>query len=92
METVTGATARMSLIAIIHPGSLAQGPPSTTPSPPATLLGERLCCARSRSPAAKAPRDTALKPDFKWFCCVKLAEIIPPRLRSRICQSRDFII
>jgi hypothetical protein len=33
-------------------------------------------CGRSRSPAAKARRDTALKPESKWFCCVNLARIL----------------
>jgi hypothetical protein len=40
-------------------------------SPPDTLLDERFRCGRSRSPAAKARRDTPLKPEPKPFCCVK---------------------
>ena len=47
-------------------------------SPPETPLGERFYCRRSRSSAAKAPRDTAFKPAFEWFCCVKFVKIIPP--------------
>lgn len=52
---------RVCLIAILHPSSLALGPPSTTESPPDAPLGERFWCGRSRSPAAKARPDTALK-------------------------------
>lgn len=52
---------QLCLIAILHPSSLALCPPSTTRSPPDAPLGERFWCRRSRSPAAKARRDTALK-------------------------------
>ena len=61
---------RVRLIAFWHPSSLAPGPPPTTPSPPDALLGERFCCGRSRSPAAKARPDTSLKLAPKRFRCV----------------------
>jgi hypothetical protein len=72
IESTTGATVQMCLIAVWNPSSLAPGPPPTTLSPPDTHLDERFCCGRSRSPAAKARRDTSLKPEPKPFCCVKL--------------------
>jgi hypothetical protein len=52
---------QLCLIAVQHPSSLALGPPSTTQPPPDAPLGERFCCRRSRSSAAKARHDTALK-------------------------------
>lgn len=61
---------KVRLIAFWHPSSLAPGPPPTTPSPPDALFGERFSCVRSRSPAAKARRDTSLKPEPKRFRCV----------------------
>lgn len=78
-----------SLIAFQQPCSPAPGPPSTS------RLHQRLfwvnvCCRRSRSSAAKAPRDTAFKPAPMWFCCVKFVKVISSRCCSRNSQSRAF--
>jgi hypothetical protein len=51
----------LRLIAIQHPSSRALGPRSIAGPPPDAPLGERFSCRRSRSSAAKAPPDTALK-------------------------------
>jgi hypothetical protein len=74
---------RMCLIAILHPSSPAHGPPPTTRSPTDTPLGERFWCGRSRLPAAKAPRDTALKLAPEVVLLLHLAKVISSRRRSR---------
>ncbi|KAH7392144.1 hypothetical protein DE146DRAFT_698987 [Phaeosphaeria sp. MPI-PUGE-AT-0046c] len=75
---------QMCLIAILHPSSLALGPPSTTRCEPDTPSGERFCGRCSRSSAAKAPHDTALKLASMWPSCVNFAQVISSCCCSRI--------